>query len=178
MFDTQNRAALKPLPTSDYHNCFGCSPKNEAGLHMTFFTSQAMNGVVSWLNVPDHLCGWANLVHGGIVATIMDEAMGWAALLILKKVILSKSIAVDYLKPVLAGEEIRVEADIRQINSEREAVAQGWIYNKQNALCTRSSSVIALFSLETIKKMGVVEDRELDELKRVMNGGQIKTITA
>ena len=85
MSDIRKRSGYAPLPTSEDHNCFGCSPRNEAGLKMVFHINQEGDTAVSWLSVPDHLCGWANMVHGGIISTILDEAMGWAALVILKK---------------------------------------------------------------------------------------------
>ena len=78
--------------------------------------------VVSWLSVPDHLCGWANVVHGGIISTILDEAMGWAALVILKKLVLTKSISVDYLKPIFIGQKMKVEGSALEIQDERKGV--------------------------------------------------------
>jgi len=62
---------------------------------MKFYSTEKKELVVSWLKVPDHLCGWSNLVHGGIISTMLDEAMGWAGLVILKKLVVSKSITVS-----------------------------------------------------------------------------------
>ena len=45
---------------------------------MTFYTNQT--AVYSKITVPDHLCGWNNLVHGGVLTTIMDEIMSWATI--------------------------------------------------------------------------------------------------
>jgi hypothetical protein len=67
------------LPNSDKHNCFGCSPNNEYGLHMKFYTNDKKDMVVSWFAVPDQYCGWGTMVHGGIISTMLDEAMGWGA---------------------------------------------------------------------------------------------------
>jgi len=65
------------LPTSSRHNCFGCSPKNDKGLHMKFYTNKDVDVVVSWFIVPPDYCGWGPIVHGGIISTMLDEAMGW-----------------------------------------------------------------------------------------------------
>jgi acyl-coenzyme A thioesterase PaaI-like protein len=81
---TENRNGYILLPTRENQNCFGCSLKNKAGLQMKFYTTEKLDSVISWLKVPDHLCGWSNLVHGGIISTMLDEAMGWVALIILK----------------------------------------------------------------------------------------------
>jgi hypothetical protein len=45
----------------------------------------ADNAVFSWVSAPEHLCGWNNLLHGGVIATILDEIMSWTAIDILKK---------------------------------------------------------------------------------------------
>ena len=62
---------FKELPNADTHNCFGCSPINAHGLQMKFYTDE--ESVFTWLSVPEHLCGWNNLVHGGVLSTILDE---------------------------------------------------------------------------------------------------------
>ena len=62
---------------------------------MKFYTAEKPDSVMSWLKVPDHLCGWSNIVHGGIIATMLDEAMGWAGLIILKKMDVSSKVKAD-----------------------------------------------------------------------------------
>ena len=81
MSANENRDDYMLLPAGESHNCFGC-PKNEAGLQMEFYLNEKLDTVVSWLSVPDHLCGWGNIVHGGIISTLLDEAMGWAGLVL------------------------------------------------------------------------------------------------
>ncbi len=77
-----NGDSLLHLPNDDNHNCFGCSPNNKSGLKMEFYTNKEKDSVFSWLSIPGHVCGWGNIVHGGIVSTILDEAMGWASVVI------------------------------------------------------------------------------------------------
>ena len=59
------------LPNSKTHNCFGCSPINPSGLQMEFYANDSF--VFSEVTVPQHLCGWNNLIHGGVLSTILDE---------------------------------------------------------------------------------------------------------
>ena len=166
---TENREDYILLPSGENQNCFGCSLKNKSGLHMEFYSTERRESVISWLKVPDHLCGWSNLVHGGIISTMLDEAMGWAALVILKKLVVSKSIAVDFLKPILIGKEIRVEGNVSKINSEREAILQGCIYNDKSEMCARSSSLVSLFSLETLRKMGALDEKMFGDMEKYLN---------
>jgi uncharacterized protein (TIGR00369 family) len=166
---TENRDEYILLPNGRNHTCFGCSPRNRSGLQMKFYSTERRDSVVSWLTVPDHLCGWSNLVHGGIISTLLDEAMGWAALVILKKLVVSKSITVDFIKPVLIGKEIRVEGKVSKINSAREAVLQGCVYNDNSEICARSSSLVSLFSSENIRRMGFTDQKMLNDMEQVMN---------
>jgi len=167
--ETENRDGYIQLPTGENQNCFGCSLKNKSGLQMKFYATEKLDSVISWLTVPDHLCGWSNLVHGGVISTMLDEAMGWAALIILKKLVVSKSITVKFLKPILIGKEIRAEGMVKKINNEREAVLQGYIYNDENEICAQSSSLASLFSLETLRKRSVMDEGMFRALEKSMN---------
>lgn len=169
MPEIENKDDYILLPNGDSHNCFGCSPKNSSGLKMEFYANPKKDSVVSWLTVPGHLCGWANFVHGGIISTILDEAMGWASLAILQKLVLSKSISVEFLKPVFVGTEIRAEGSVLEITSERDAVMQGLIYNDNDEICAKSSSVVSLFTIETIRKMGAMDENILSGIEQIMN---------
>ncbi len=157
------------LLNSEKHNCFGCSTKNSSGLQMKFYTNKEVDLVVSWYSVSDQFCGWSNLVHGGIISTLLDEAMGWGAIVIMQKLLLSKTIEVEFISPILTNTEIRVEGSVLKVNSEREAVMQGRIYNKKNELCAKSSSLISLFAVETIRKMGVLDEEMLGEMDRLID---------
>ena len=157
------------LENSDKHMCFGCSPKNEAGLKMVFYANEKRDAVVSWLSIPDRYCGWGGLVHGGIVSTILDEAMGWGALVLLRRLVLSKNINVDFVRPVFIGQKIRVEGSVQDRGNDREAVMKGCIYNDKNDLCAQSSSAVSLFTVESLRSMNVVDNALLDDLERMMN---------
>ena len=95
--------------------------------------------------------------------------MGYGALVILKKLILSKSITVDFLSPVLLEKEIRVEATVKEKKSDREAMMEARIYNKNGEICARASSVVILFEMEDIKKMGIMDEEFLKEIEELMN---------
>ena len=58
------------LPNSDQHNCFACGRRNHHGLQMTFFADH--DSLQSTVVVPPHLCGWEEVIHGGIISTILD----------------------------------------------------------------------------------------------------------
>ena len=56
--------------------CFGCGSENPGGLHMHFRMEEGR--AVADFVVPEFLQGYPGQAHGGGVATMLDEAMGWA----------------------------------------------------------------------------------------------------
>jgi acyl-coenzyme A thioesterase PaaI-like protein len=57
--------------------CFGCGEANPRGLGMRFDIEDGR--AVAEFTPPEYLQGYPGRMHGGGVATMLDEAMGWAA---------------------------------------------------------------------------------------------------
>jgi uncharacterized protein (TIGR00369 family) len=152
---------LKELHNSDTHNCFACSPSNKLGLQMKLFTDE--EAVYSWTSVPDHMGGWQNIIHGGIVSTILDEIMGWAGLYLLKKVTLTNSMTVDFIKAVHVGERLRAEGRVIDFNGKRKASVVGFLYNEKNELCAKSKGDFTALSPKLAKRMGMMTDDHIKD---------------
>jgi len=150
---------LKPVFNPGTHRCFGCSPQNPCGLKMAFFTDD--RSVFSWVTVPEHLCGWDRLVHGGIISTLLDEIMSWSAVYLLKRVILTKTMTVEFLKPVFIGETLKLEGRIHEQVSDREAVMEAALSNPAGEVCARSKAVFALITPRISRKMGILDEATL-----------------
>jgi acyl-coenzyme A thioesterase PaaI-like protein len=58
------------------HECFGCGDDNPIGLHLRFLPD-GDSVRASFVPGPDHQ-GFGGIVHGGIISTVLDEAMAWA----------------------------------------------------------------------------------------------------
>lgn len=155
------------LPNRSDHNCFGCSPANTSGLRMTFYTDEA--AVYSKITVPDHLCGWNNLVHGGVLTTIMDEIMSWAAIYLLKRVTMTKSISVDFLKPVYVGNPLKAEGTVVDNKGRHEALMQGRIYNKDEVCCAKATGTFAVFSPAVAKRMSITDNESSKWFEKIFN---------
>ena len=162
---------FKPLYKKTDTLCFGCSPSNEAGLHMTFHAGN--DTVVSKLSVPLHLCGWKNIVHGGILSTILDETMSWSTIYLLKRVVLTTSITVDFIKPVFADVWIFSKGNVKKRVSEREALIEGAIFNNDGELCTKATGTFRLFTPEDARKFKLMSPDVLDDFEHFI---QIKDI--
>jgi len=141
---------------------------NTAGLKMTFATDG--ESVISSLKVPEHLCGWNNLVHGGVIATILDEIMSWTAIHLLKKIILTKSVSIEFVKPVYIGKMLTAKGRVLEVKSKREALLEGVIINDSNELCARSQGTFVLFSAEVAKRLNIMDAQGLETFKGIFEG--------
>lgn len=59
-----------------YTTCFGCGPDNPIGLKLVFTHEDGK--AVSEFTLGDNYQGWNGCAHGGIICTILDEAMAHA----------------------------------------------------------------------------------------------------
>ncbi|HKW17942.1 MAG TPA: PaaI family thioesterase [Terriglobales bacterium] len=89
--------------------CFGCGRDNSHGMHLKFFLDDERQQVVSNFRLSRRYTGPPGYCHGGIIATILDEAM--SKLSKLREVIAPTSqMKVEYLRPVPLRKPLRVES--------------------------------------------------------------------
>jgi acyl-coenzyme A thioesterase PaaI-like protein len=147
------------LPNSAGHNCFGCSPVNHSGLQMKFFASQ--DTVISNIRIPDHLCGWSNIAHGGVLTTVLDEIMSWTALHFLKRITMTKSMNIEFIKPVYIRNSLKAEGKVLEQNDRHGALMEGVLYNDKGVVCAKSIADFAVFSPKIAKRLGIADDTSL-----------------
>jgi uncharacterized protein (TIGR00369 family) len=58
------------------HNCFACGGTNPIGMHLAIELGEG-TASTTWV-ARDDFVGWEEKVHGGILATLLDEVMAWA----------------------------------------------------------------------------------------------------
>jgi uncharacterized protein (TIGR00369 family) len=156
MSHPQNR---RELPNSRNHNCFGCSPTNPAGLQMTFFTDG--EALYSRVRVPEHLCGWSNIVHGGVLTTILDEIMSWSAIHLLKRIALTQSMSVEFIKPVRVAGVLDAEGRVRETPAKNDAVTEGVIYDSTGAPCARARANFKVFSPAVARRLRIADEASI-----------------
>jgi len=102
---------VNPLTRPD-HGCFGCGALNPCGLHLVFERDD--EGVRARFTPRPQDEGFLGVVHGGIVSTMLDEAMAWAAFARGLWAVTGK-LEVRFRQPVEVGVEVvlsgRVVAD-------------------------------------------------------------------
>jgi len=151
---------LKHLPSRTDSMCFGCSPANPTGLRLEFFTDG--ESIFSWVKVPAHLCGWKNLVHGGVISTVLDEVMGRAVVHKMRCLGMTKSMTVDFLKPITIDKELKAVGQVVECKSDRECLAEAMIFNEAGGLCAKSIGTFALFKPDHSKKLGIKDEDAME----------------
>ena len=72
------RATASVEEQERYGHCFACGAANDSGLNLEFDALE--DGSVTALYAPqERYQGWPNVLHGGIVATLLDEAAAYVA---------------------------------------------------------------------------------------------------
>jgi acyl-coenzyme A thioesterase PaaI-like protein len=92
--------------------CFGCGPLNEEGLQLTFLPKGEVS--VTEFEVPARYQSWKGVVHGGMVALLLDEAVGWAAWHKGHPGVTGK-LEVRYRLPLRVGERIRLTGRVDNV---------------------------------------------------------------
>jgi len=162
-----DKDAFQEIPTLEQSMCFGCGPHNEHGIKMKFYGNDEI--VFSNVVIPDYMIGWKNLVHGGIISTILDECMGRCAMFQLRKFAFTKTMTVNYHKPLMAGDMLRVESEIKEQISDREVSINGRIFNSKGDICTTSTCTMAMADPEFVKKLGIMNDKDVEDFLYMIN---------
>ena len=156
-----NDKELITIPNMWSGNCFGCSPKNKYGLQMKVCYSE--NGCISHLVIPEYYCGFEGLVHGGIIATILDEISAWTLIVYLKRLGVTQTAQIHYLKPVYVNQVIIAKGRIKQ-HKDNFVITEAIIKNQKGDILAKYESNWILPTIETIAKITKKEPKVIKNM--------------
>lgn len=122
------------LPNS--RDCFVCGVGNSRGLKMTFHRDEGR--VYAHVTLPTWAVGFSGVAHGGLVATLLDEVMGWCANCALKSPTVTAEMTVRYRQPTPVNEELLLEADVIKSRGAL-AYVSGRLLRSDGTLCASST---------------------------------------
>jgi uncharacterized protein (TIGR00369 family) len=96
---------LAPNPSNI---CFGCGGANDGGMKLTFEQDNVNKQIVGRFVLGERYQGGGGFAHGGIIALLLDEAMGKVCRFREVRAVTAE-LTVEYLKPVSVAKEIVVE---------------------------------------------------------------------
>jgi uncharacterized protein (TIGR00369 family) len=96
---------LKPNPTNV---CFGCGGANERGMQLTYEQDDVAQRIRGNFQLGAAYQGGTGFVHGGIIATVLDEVMGKVCRFRGVRAVTAE-LTIEYLKPVPVNADLVVE---------------------------------------------------------------------
>ena len=123
--------------------CFACGKDNPEGMHLKFAYDEERDCFVCRFRLGKRYTGPPGHAHGGIIATILDEAMGKVNKL-RQVVALTSQITVDYLKPVPLNKPLRVESREVRVRGRRHVNMAEILDSKGEVLARSRGLFIAI----------------------------------
>lgn len=104
-------------------NCLVCGVDNDFGLKTRFYETEN-NELIAVFKPLDEHQSYPNVMHGGISATILDEAIGRAIMMTTDSNTFGVTVELNvrYKKPVPLGSELKV---ISRISKDRGRIFEG-----------------------------------------------------
>ena len=131
-----------PLNHDARHHCLGCGVENRIGLKLKFFLDPERGGVVCRLRLPLRFQGPHGLAHGGIIATVLDEAMS-KAVHASGVIAMTRHIEVDYLRPVALGASLELRSRVVSVEG-RKHFCEGVLSGGERELARGKALFIAV----------------------------------
>jgi uncharacterized protein (TIGR00369 family) len=135
---TEKIENLTPMALPAENKCFGCGPANPTGLRLEFLVAED-GSVVCFVTVPDTFDGHPGHLHGGIIATLLDESMH-KAVRARGSTSMTVRMEIDYLRPAPSGARLRLEGRI--VSSEgRKHWTEAKLLNSKGIVLAQSKGL-------------------------------------
>lgn len=124
--------------------CFVCGLENPVGLQLKIYQTEP--GVIeSIYSAPEHFQGYPGLLHGGIVATLLDEMSGRAHMgedPSAPRFMFTARLEIKYRQNVPIGQPLKI---IGRAGKSRGKLAEGWagIYDEHGTLLAEANTLLA-----------------------------------
>ena len=122
--------------------CFVCGRANPVGLYMKFFDN-GESEVSSQYTVPGHYQSYPGIVHGGVLASMLDEVVARVSMIgDPHHFMMSVRLEVLYRQPVPVETPLRIVGRIIRLRG-RLGKAEGKIYLPDNSVACEASMTLA-----------------------------------
>lgn len=135
--------------------CFGCGEANDAGMHLPFQRDETAKRVRGSFRLGARYQGAPGMIHGGIIALVLDEALGKVCRFHDVRAVTAE-LTVEYLRPIKVDQEIHVEA-FHVERKERNLIHQGEIRDVQGRVLARGRGRFVAVDPETYRRVSGIE---------------------
>jgi acyl-coenzyme A thioesterase PaaI-like protein len=128
--------------------CLVCGRDNPHGLNLSSFVDPDAGTVTTTFTPSPHHIGFESIIHGGILATVLDELMVWTAIWATGKACVAAELSLRFIEKAGIGRPLVCTAKItRQRSRLIETSAE--IYDGPALICTATGKYAPLGSAET-----------------------------
>jgi len=113
-------------------SCFVCGEANPSGLNLRFETDGRLVRA-RFVPRPEHV-GFRDTLHGGLIATVLDEIMVWACAVPTRQFSFCAELTVRYVNPVRPGEPVIALAELLANRRDRIFEASGELRTESGLL--------------------------------------------
>lgn len=131
------RQSVMTAEFSDNQGCFICGKNNPFGLKVGFELDREKGTAETEVGFPEHLQGWDKVVHGGLLAALLDETLIYAAAAAGFRCVTGE-ITVRYLKPVPTGIPVRAKGRFTG-RKGRVVSAEAGLFDRKGEILARAS---------------------------------------
>ena len=123
------------------NRCFACGTENPIGLQVKPDITPDGRQVKIECTPPGHFQGWANVIHGGILSTLLDEAITYVGIASFDGPAVTAQLEVRFKKPAMAGDKLIVTAS-RVKMSKRLIEVKAYIDSEQGGRIVEGSGKV------------------------------------
>lgn len=151
------RAAVIAL--SDISRCYGCGTRNPIGLHLSQHARRVDDDIVIDVSLGPFFAGYPGITHGGVIATMLDEAIGMHAFGVLGVEAPTAQLNISYRAPVPTETSIQVRGrgtrEGRRVHSTAEVTdVAGAVLASAEAVMVVTGEVAEETRLEYLDALG------------------------
>src|SRR4029077_989772 len=137
---------LTPNPTN---SCFGCGGANQRGMQLTYEQDDATRSIRGAFRLGAEYQGGGGFIHGGIIALVLDEAMGKVNRFNDVRAVTAE-LTIEYIRPIPVDEDLVIEAHEIEQNG-RSHYHVGTISNRAGKILARGKGRFVEINPERFK---------------------------
>ena len=116
-------------------SCFVCGESNPEGLRAALYLAGDVVEM-EFRPRPAHV-GWSQVVHGGIIATVLDELMTWAAIVARRQAFFAVDFGIRFQAPLTPERPYLARA---RVTGERRILeAEGWVEDAAGKVLSKAT---------------------------------------
>jgi acyl-coenzyme A thioesterase PaaI-like protein len=150
--------------------CLVCGRDNPVGLRLRLSAVAASGHVITDFATDPHHIGFAGLIHGGLLATVLDEAMVWSAIWSTRRACVAAEMTIRFKQKVAVGRVMSVDAWVTRARP-RLIETESTLCDGAVVCCTAMAKYVPLDAVATAEFFRTfVERPETAAAARVLRG--------